>query len=294
MIRKFINDSICIVAPKLYSRHLFKKILGQKLNLSNPRGLNEKITWLKLNAYKNDPLVTKCSDKYAVREYVKECGCSDVLNELYGVWDTTGDINWDSLPESFVLKCNHGCGYNLLCSDKRKFNSEDAIKKLDRWMREDYWLVFAEYQYKGIPKRIICEKYLGDSILDYKFYCFNNKPLYVLVCVGRVDGKHSHEPGYDDPRFYFFDREWNMCSLTKDSIEYPIDIDCPDNIEQMWAVAEKLCKPFPFVRVDLYDVDGKVVFGELTFTPSAGLDTGRLSETDRLFGELLDLDDCMG
>lgn len=290
MIKRCINILVCSVFPRQFSKRQFKKFLGQKLNLSNPVGLNEKITWLKLNTYKHNPLITKCSDKYAVREYITECGCQEILNELYGVWKKAEDICWEDLPSSFVLKCNHGCGYNILCSEKELINIDDACIKLNRWLREDYWLIFAEFQYKDIPKRIICEKYLGKSIVDYKFYCFNGKPLYVLVCVGRSDGKQSHSFGYEDPKFYFFNRDWEMSLLTKDSLNNPIDIEPPKNIEQMWIIVEKLCKPFPFVRVDLYDANGKVVFGELTFTPSAGLDTGRLPEADRLFGELLILD----
>lgn len=289
-VRRICNIAFCRAFPEQFSKRQFKKMLGQKLDLRNPVGLNEKITWLKLNTYRNNPLITKCSDKYAVREYVAECGCSEILNELYGVWEKAEDICWEELPSSFVLKCNHGCGYNLLCPDKNLIDIDDIYIKLNRWLGEDYWLIFAEFQYKDIPKRIICEEYLGKSIVDYKFYCFNGKPLYVLVCIGRSEGKQSHTQGYEDPKFYFFNRDWEMCFLTKDSFNEPIDIEPPKNIEQMWKYAEKLCKSFPFVRVDLYDANEKVIFGELTFTPSAGLDTGRLQETDRLFGELLILD----
>ncbi|WP_026666803.1 ATP-grasp fold amidoligase family protein [Butyrivibrio sp. AE2005] len=290
-VRRVLMKYLCEFFPRYFCKKQFKKILGQDLNLSNPIGLNEKITWLKLNTYRNNLLVSKCSDKYAVREYVTECGYPEILNELYGVWKKAKDITWDKLPSSFVLKCNHGCGYNLLYPDKSAFDYEEALTKLDKWMNEDYWLVFAEFQYKKIPKRIICEKYLGDSLVDYKFYCFNGKALYVLVCVGRIDGKHSHEPGYEDPKFFFFDKKWKMCQLTRDSYNCPEDfkIPRPDNLDEMWEIAEGLCKPFPFVRVDLYDVNGKVIFGELTFTPSAGLDTGRLKKADHLFGNILNL-----
>lgn len=269
-------------------------MLGKKLDLSNPSGLNAKIMWLKFNTYRDNPLISKCSDKYAVREYVTDCGCPEILNELYGVWERAEDIDWEKLPNAFVLKCNHGCGYNWLCPDKRTADRQDALTRLKQWMSEDYWLEFAELQYRDIPKRIICEKYLGESLTDYKFYCFNGKPLYVLVCIGRTDGQPSHVPGLENPKFYFFDRSWNMQPLTNDSLHCSegMSIPRPENLDQMWEYAEKLCGPFPFVRTDLYDTKGKIVFGELTFTPAAALDNGRLPETDRLFGELLRLDSC--
>ena len=291
-VKNFIKNSLCRVSPELFSKIQFRHFLGKKLNLKDPVGLNAKIMWLKFNTYRNNPLVTKCSDKYAVREYIAECGYSEILNDLYGVWERVDDIEWEKLPSAFVLKCNHGCGYNFLCPDKTAVNKNDIFSTLRKWMQEDFWLRFAELQYRDIPKRIICEKYLGESLIDYKFYCFNGKPMYVLTCVGRDGGKPSHESESEDPKFYFFDRAWKMCPLTHDALKYSSDIKipCPTNMNLMWDIAEKLCQPFPFVRVDLYDASGQVVFGELTFTPSAGLDDRRLPETDRLFGELLKLD----
>ena len=290
-IKKYMKDALCRISPELFSKLQFRHMLGKRLNLKKPVGLNAKIMWLKFNTYRDNPLITKCSDKFAVRYYITDCGYPEILNELYGVWERVEDIDWDSLPQSFVLKCNHGCGYNWLCPDKNTADPKEAFQKLSRWMSEDYWLQFAEIQYRDIPKRIICEKYLGDHLIDYKFYCFNGKAKYVLTCVGRDGGQPSHMPGHADPKFLFFDREWKMCRLTKDSINCPegFTVPRPDNLEQMWEIAEKLCQPFPFVRVDLYDVGGQVVFGELTFTPSAALDIGRLPSTDNYFGKLLTL-----
>lgn len=289
-IKKYLKDTLCRISPELLSRYQFKDILGEKLDLSNPTGLNAKITWLKLNKYRNDRLVAQCSDKYGVRDYIRACDLQEILNELYGVWERVEDIDWKELPESFVLKCNHGCGYNWICTDKKTADFRDAYKKLKQWMREDYWLSFAELQYRNIPKKILCEKYLGDSLVDYKFYCFNGTPKYVLVCVGRVNGIPSHVSENADPKFYFFNRDWEMCPLNRDSREaLDVKITRPENMEKMWETAERLCRPFPFVRVDLYNIGGKIVFGELTFTPSAGLDQSRLPETDHYFGDLLNL-----
>ena len=283
-----------MISPELFSKWLFWDTLGRKLDLNNPTGLNAKIMWLKLNDYKDNPLVTKCSDKYKVREYITECGYQHILNELYEVWERVEDVKWESLPSSFVLKCNHGCGYNWICRDKNCADQKDAFEKLNQWMNEEYWLYFGEVQYRDIKKYILCEKYLGDDILDYKIYCFNGKPMYILTCVGRTDGLPSHMaiPGQEEPKFFFFDRDWKMCPLTNDSLHYAneINIPRPKNFEMMLEIAEKLCEPFPFVRVDLYNKNGEIIFGELTFTPSAALDTGRLLETDQLFGEMLNLE----
>ena len=195
------------------------------------------------------------------------------------------------LPKSFVLKCNHGCGFNWICLDKATMDREAAAETLRSWLNEDYWMRYAEMQYRNIPKRILCEKYLGENLIDYKIYCFNGVPRYILACVGRDEASPNHTDGQHDPRFFFFETDWNLCPLTKDGLEYAdrITIQRPEHLEKMLDVAEKLCQPFPFVRVDLYDVAGTVVFGELTFTPSAAMDTGRLPETDSFFGSLLTL-----
>ena len=288
---KLLKDILCRISPELLSKYQFRRMLGRKLNLACPSGLDAKIMWLKFNTYRNNPLVSKCSDKYAVREYIISCGYPEIINDLYGVWEKAEDIDWEQLPEAFVLKCNHGCGYNWICPDKGAADKNKVMDQLKQWMREDYWLQFAELQYRDIHKLIICEKYLGKHLVDYKFYCFNGKPLYVLTCVGREGGLPSHMPDHENPKFFFFDRDWNMCKLTNDSLHCSTDlyIPRPENLDRMWEIAEKLCEPFPFVRVDLYDVNGHVVFGELTFTPSAALDTSRLPETDKYFGELLTL-----
>lgn len=270
--------------PVLASELLFLRRFGRRIDLKNPKTLNEKIMWLKLNTYRDSVLVEQCADKLRVRDYVRQAGCGDILNELYAVWESADQIPWDELPESFVLKCNHGCGYNLLVADKEKLDREAAEHQLNDWMRQDFWRQSAELQYRNIPRRILCERYLNteSALYDYKLYCFNGIAEYVLVCVGRESGR---------PAFYFFDRNWNFCPITRDGKKASADFTLPRpvGLEKMLECAERLSAPFPFVRVDLYDADGKVVFGELTFTPAAALDTGRLPETDVMFGEMLRL-----
>ena len=270
------------ISPELCSCWRYWRAFKRPLNLSAPMTLNEKLMWLKLEVYKNDPLVTQCADKFAVRDFVRSSGCGDTLNELYGVWDRPEDIIWEELPMSFVMKCNHGCGYNILCKDRQKLDVSASERQLKRWQREDFWRRYAELQYKNIPKKIICERFLGEALLDYKIYCFHGQPRYIMVCQGRNLGV---------PRFYFFDTQWRFCPITRDGQREQLDFTLPKprGLEQMLECARRLSAPFYFVRVDMYDVDGAVIFGELTFTPGAALDSARLPETDLLFGSMLHL-----
>ena len=282
-IRTWLKNILCVCSPALFSRYLFLRISGRRLNLRNPAGLNEKITWLKLKPYAKSPLVGLCADKLEVRRYVTAMGCADILNELYGVWERADEIKEDELPDAFVLKCNHGCGYNCICTDKASFDFPEAKRKLTQWLAADYWKIYAELQYRRIPRRIICEKYLseqGHVPSDYKIYCFNGRPRYILTCEERETGK---------PRFFFFDTEWNFCPITHDGQKAPagFSLPRPKSFSKMLEYAERLSAPFPFVRVDLYEIDGETVFGELTFTPSGGLDTARLPESDQRFGDML-------
>lgn len=271
------------VFPTLVSRILYRAAFHRRLDLKHPQTLNEKTMWLKLNRYADDPMVARCADKLRVRDYVKEKGCGDILNELIAVWDKPEQIDFDALPEAFALKCNFASGFNWICPDKSKLDREACLAQFKRWYRRDFWRFSAELQYRTIPKRIVCEHYLGgDELVDYKIYCFHGKARYILCCVGREAG-HT--------KFYFFDKNWNFCPITHDGLEAPADFTLPRprGLEKMLRCAETLSEPFPFVRADLYEVDGKVYFGELTFTPAAALDTHRLPETDRMFGELLEL-----
>ncbi len=280
-----LNHFLCRLSPTLCTRYLYWRQFHRRLCLDQPTTLNEKILWLKLHTYRDNALVTQCADKYGVREYVAQAGCGELLNECYGVWESPEQVDWDALPERFAIKCNHGCGYNLLCSDKAAWDIHAAREQLRCWLDEEYWLHYAELQYRNIPHRILAERYLGDGTqapTDYKIYCFHGEPLYILVCLEREKGK---------PKFYFFDYAWNFCPITRDGQAAPagFTLPRPDRLEDMLEHAQRLAAPFPFVRVDMYDINNQLVFGELTFTPSGGLDTARLPETDRMFGELLRL-----
>lgn len=287
----WLKHTAARLSPTLYSRYLFRRMTKRHLHLLHPKGMDEKLMWLKLHTYRDNPLITQCADKYRVREYIRDCGCEHILNELYHVWDSPAEIRWDELPDSFVIKCNHGCGYNLLCPDKAVLDKKAALKKIWKWYRSDYWLVHAELQYRDIPKKVICEKYLDGDLPDYKIYCFNGVPRYTLACVGRYVPSGEHSVQRKKPMFLFFDTDWNLCPLNRDSENCPPEalVPKPEGYEVMLAIAQKLSQPFPYVRVDLYNHKGKIYFGELTFIPAAALDKARRPATDRMFGDLIDL-----
>jgi len=286
LLYRYMRMILTIISPTLSTKIIFRISKGKKLNLKNPETLDEKISWLKLNTYYKNPLVSKCADKYAVRDYVKSCGCEEILNEIYGVFENVDDIPWDNLPNKFVLKWNMGCGCNIICEDKNNLNIKNTVLKLRKWKKIKYHLSYAEMQYKYIPRKITCERFLetpnGFLPEDYKIYCFNGEPMFVMVCIGREKGH---------PKFYYFDRDWTMLKLSQDSIDASSDFyfPKPKGITEMFDYARRLAKPFPFVRADFFLINGKTIFGELTFTPSGGIDSGRLYETNKLFGKLVNL-----
>lgn len=151
--KKFILDQLAVLAPEFKARLIYKRAFGKPLNLQSPSTWNEKINHLKLNDYSNNALVTQCADKYAVREYIKEKGCEEILNELYFSCDSVQEIPWETLPDKFVIKGNHGSGYNLICQNKQSLNIKNASHLIDGWMKDDYWKTYVELNYKGIQKK---------------------------------------------------------------------------------------------------------------------------------------------
>ena len=283
--QNIVRSGLTLISPKLNTAVTYRVKFKKKLDLEHPVTLNEKILWLKFNTYWNNPIIKQCADKYRVREYLESKGYGVLLNGLIGVYENVDDIDWDSLPNQFALKLNVGCGCNIIVSDKSNLDIESAMHSMRKWLKSNYWLGWSEMQYKGVKPVILIEKYLGskDGRLpeDYKFYCMNGQAKYVMVCADRDIGEHA-------AKFFYYDRQWNLMPYTSDYFADPdLVIPKPDRIDDAFETAEMLSKDFPFVRVDLYIVDGKIYFGELTFTPSAGLDNGRLPETDRILGEQL-------
>ncbi len=254
------------ISPTLKTKIAYRKSFGKKLNLSNPKTINEKILYLKLNDYKNNDLITKCVDKYEIRNYLTNLGYGKLLPKLYGVYDSPNDIDWDKLPSQYVVKCNHGCGYNILVPDSTKLNKSDTVRKLSKWLKEDYWKQGAEIQYKNVKKKIIIEEYLGD-VKTYKFYCFNGIPKVMYISNNEWINNVCEEDKYID----FFDNNFNHIDCTLgEHPNYDKPIIKPQGFDEMLKLSEKLSKNFPFVRVDLYYVNEKIYMSELTFIPTAG------------------------
>lgn len=283
---KGFKSMLTIISPMLNTRVLYYVKFHKRLDFNNPVTLNDKILWLKFHDYWNNPIISQCADKYRVREYLESKGFGNLLNHLLGAYDNVDDIPWEDLPARFALKLNVGCGYNLIVSDKSKLDIEKTKKMLKKWMKSKYYLEHSEMQYKNVKPYILIENYLGDEEgnlpEDYKFYCMNGKSKYVMVCTDREIGEHA--------KYFYFDKSWKMMPYTQDALDDPNrDIPKPQYIDEAFEIAEKLSRDFPFVRTDLYIVGGRVYFGELTFTPSAGMDVSRLKTTDIMLGEQLKL-----
>lgn len=262
---------------KFYSRILLKK----KVDLKNPKTFNEKIQWLKIHDYPNNQLVIQGADKYRVRKYVQEKGLENILVPMIADWDNPEKINWDELPDKFVLKCNHGCAYNILCADKSSFDKEDAVKKMKKWMKEDFGAFNIETHYSKIVPHITCEEYLGECIIDYKFFCFNGEPKYIYVSSDLVHDRQA--------QIGFFYLDGTKMPLIRDDYA-PMDIEeLPPFFENMKKDAEVLCEDFPFVRVDFFVANNTYYFAELTFTPSGGMMPFNPDKYDLEWGENMDI-----
>lgn len=271
---------------KLYLQMLYPLMMHHRLNLNNPQTFNEKLQWLKL--YNRNPLYTKLVDKYEVKKYVAAKIGKEFVIPTIGVWERPEYIDWDSLPDQFVLKTTHGGGNTgvVVCKDKNTFDREKALKKLKASMSSDIYHTYREWPYKNVHKRIIAEKYLEDEsgqLEDYKFTCANGVAYNVMLCYDRGTG---------DTKFYFFDSDWNLLRINKRGKAAPEDFSLlePKNIKKMFELAGKLSEGLPYARVDMYNVNGKIYFGEITFYPQSGFDPNLLPETDKQFGDLIDLD----
>jgi len=271
------------ISPRLNTQLLYHRRYGKWLDLKHPETLSQKVLWLKFNSYRNNPLVNQCVDKYAVREYIKRQGCEEILIDLLGVWTNPDDIDFDKLPDKFVLKSNYFCHLNIIVTDKSKLDIPATRKTLHEWMHNNDHLIRSEMQYDKTPRKIIAEKFIetedGLAPVDYKVDCCNGKPQYVLVCYARTQKSK--------PLFYYFDLDGNLLKdFTLDGMKAPKDFHFkkPEVWNEMLKYAEILSAPFPYVRVDFYIEQNKVIFGELTFTPAAGLGSCRLHKAEVAIG----------
>jgi len=261
----------------------YRKATGRRYDPLRPRTLDEKLLWLML--YWRHPLKSRCADKYAVRSYVEENGLGHTLIDLLGVYDSFREIDIEGLPERFVFKGTHGCGFNIICTDKSKLDIDDAKRRLEEWMRTDVSRYFGELHYAAIKPRIICEAFLedrpGEPLNDYKVYCFHGKAHCTMACTGRTERGAFYD---------FYDRGWkNKLAYSKTSLLADRHIPRPEAYDEIIEAAEKLSKPFPFVRADFYSVRGRAKFGEMTFTPHACIDTNITELAQNTMGDLLEL-----
>lgn len=249
------------------------------LNLSNPKTFNEKIIWLKLNYHKKDN--TLLADKLLVKDYVKNLIGGEYIIPTIKVFNNTSEIKIDDLPSQFVIKLNHGSGWNIICRDKNEFDFGIMKKKLDIWKNINYYSIGKEYQYKNIVPKIFCEKYLENSIknpmVDYKVFCFGGTPKYIQVDLDRFSNHKRN----------FFDTEWNLIPFTT---LYPAgdgNTKKPKQLKLILEIAKILSNGHPFSRIDLYINSGKVFFGEITFHHGGGFEPFFPSKYDYILGENL-------
>ncbi|MDO6598082.1 ATP-grasp fold amidoligase family protein [Oceanihabitans sp. 2_MG-2023] len=248
---------------KLYVKYHYEYFSGKKLNLENPIEFNAKIEWYKV--FYRPKILTLLADKHAVRSYVEKKIGAQYLNELYAVYDNVNNIDFNKLPNKFVVKANHTNNHNLIVTNKNKLDTKKAKNLFNKWLsKNQYYRKGQEWAYKDIKPKIIIEKFLKEnnknSLVDYKFYCFNGKPKFIDV---HIDRDEDHKQGC-------FDLEFNILPFGKSKNYKSIssDIEKPSNLQEMAMLSEKLADKLPFVRVDFYSINGKSIFGEMTFYPS--------------------------
>lgn len=274
--KKTIYGLFLTLLKKLFGKDTAKKFdaklrFGRKLDLKNPKTLADKVVYLE-NHCCND-LTSRCTDKWEVREYVREKGLENILVPVYGsVWDSADQLDFNDFPDKFVLKATHGCKMNYLCADKKKLDQSACKREINRWLKSTYGAYSCEWHYTQIPHRYYCEQYLGSSaeMIDYKIHCLNGKPEFILVCSERVSNINKGMKVTLD----LFDTKWEAIDgLCASGAEVPGKgkIKKPSRLDEMLDIAKKLSSDFDFVRVDLYEIQGKVYFGELTFTPANGV-----------------------
>ena len=260
-------------------------IMGRRMRWRNPLGYHEKLNWLKIHHRRS--LLTQLVDKYAVRQYVAKKIGHQYLVPLLGRWNSADEIDFDRLPNKFVLKCNHGSHDVTICQDKQLLDIPAIRANYRKWLRHNLYYAYREWPYKSVEPCIICEQFIetrsnGGMPTDYKFTCFDGNVDNVMVCMERGTG---------DTKFYFFDKEWHLLRYNKRGLSAPEDFTLPkpEGMERMFELAAILSRGFPFVRIDLFCEEGRIYFGEMTFYPQGGYDPNILPSVDRRWGDKMNL-----
>ena len=280
-IAYLIHRGLLKIDPRIEMSRCYHKLMGGWPNFRNPKSLIEKIYWLQLHS--DTSKWSKCADKYLVRDYLVEKGCGQYLNELYGKWNSPSEIAFDRMPDRYILKMNNACGQMIIVDKGNGINENLVKERLQWWVDHPFGVSGGELHYLNIKPCIIAEKLLAipegeTSLVDYKIWCFSGEPYCVFVTYGRTEKKFN---------FALFDLNWNpliqYIRNTNHAIFIPDNkIARPDSFEEMLSLAKKLSKGFPEVRVDLYEVDKRPVFGEMTFSTGFGYFT---DEFYRILGD---------
>ena len=277
-------DLLSVLPDSVYLRMKYRLSTGLTLELEHPRRFNEKLQWMKL--YDHNPLYTEIVDKYRVRQYVAERIGEEHLIPLLGAWDSAEEINFDLLPDQFVLKCNHNSGKGMcICRKKSELNYEEARRELTKGLKENYYYKGREWPYKNVKRKIIGEKFLsgdGKAMDDYKVHCFSGEPRIILVCRDRFSKQGVSED--------FFSPQWERLPLRRPGVRIcDHEIARPEELEEMLRLSRVLSEGFPFLRTDFYIVDHRVYFGELTLFPGDGFGRFDPDEYDLILGDWLNL-----
>lgn len=282
ILESFLNSRISLIIPtKPYLKVVFRHKMHYKLNLKRPKNFNEWIQWTKV--YYKNPKYPILMDKIAVKKVVAKKIGKEYLIPSIGTYSNFDEINFNKLPNQFVIKCNHDSKSTVVCKDKSTFDIDNAKKIINKHLKTPFWIHAREWGYKQIKPAIIIEKYITDKTgnlpNDYKFYCFNGHADYVMVCTERES---------KNPKFYYLDKNWNLMSeFSKDGKKDKknFNLPKPKNLSKMFDIAEKLAKELPFVRLDLYSVNNKIYFGEYTTYPTAGFDSSRTEKAEKYLSE---------
>lgn len=282
-MKKFAASPLFKYLPdKLALKIQYKNIFLRPLNLKNPQTFNEKLQWLKL--YNRNPEYSKMVDKYEAKKYVASITGEEYIIPTYGVYDNFDEIDFDALPNQFVLKCTHGSGDVVICRDKASFDIEAARKKLTKSLKTNYYKISREWPYKNVKPRIIAEKFLdnqGGDLNDYKMMCFGGKMKCSFVCSDRFSNEGLCVT--------FFDLDWNVMPFERDHPRKESGIPRPQKYEEMIALAEKLSQDLIFTRIDFYEIGGLVYFGEITLFPGGGFERFTPEEWDYTIGSWMEL-----
>ena len=267
------------LSDEAYIKLFYKLGLDKKLNLEKPETFNEKLQWLKLNDRKD--IYTIMVDKYEAKKYVSEKIGDEYVIKTLGVWESFEEINFDKLPNQFVLKCTHNSGGVVVCSDKSSLNLKEAKKKINKSLKQNYYHNGREWPYKNVRPQIIAERFLSDNIIDYKVFCFDGKAEVLHTCVDREK---------NDLKIDFFDFEWNHLDIQRENCKNAdIMPEKPKTLQKMKEFSEILSKGIKFTRVDFYEIDGQLLFGEISFFPASGFKKFIPDEWDLKFGNMIKL-----